>query len=52
LAGVEDFPLAKKTYRAACERLPGASITLRQRARVIEDSRQTRIAASTDKGRQ
>ena len=24
LAGVEDFPLAMKTYRAACERWPGA----------------------------
>jgi hypothetical protein len=34
--------LATKTYRAACERWPGASITLRQGARVIERSRQTR----------
>jgi hypothetical protein len=34
-------PLA--TYRAACERWPGTPITLRQGARVIEDSRRLRV---------
>jgi hypothetical protein len=38
LAGVEDFEIAMATYRAACERWPGAAITLRQGARVIEDT--------------
>jgi len=42
LAGVEDYQLALATYRAACERWPGTPITLRQGARVIEDSRWTR----------
>ncbi len=27
LAGVEDFEIAMATYRAACERWPGAAIT-------------------------
>jgi hypothetical protein len=44
LAGVEDFEVAMATYRAACRRWPGAAITLRQGARVIEDSRQKRFA--------
>ena len=53
LAGVEDFQLAMATYKAACERWPKAAITLRQGARVIEDSRRTRIAARwPDTGRQ
>ncbi len=30
LAGVEDFELAMATYRAACQRWPNATITLRQ----------------------
>ena len=51
LAGAEDFNLAMATYRAACERWPKAAITLRQGARVIEDSRRMRIVWS-DKGRQ
>jgi len=34
------------TYRAACERWPGTSITLRQGARVIEDSRRLRVVSS------
>ena len=51
LAGVEDFTLALATYKAACERWPKAAITLRQGARVIEDSRRTRLVWS-DKGRQ
>jgi hypothetical protein len=37
----EYTPLA--TYRAACQRWPGISVTLRQGARVIEDSRRLRV---------
>jgi hypothetical protein len=36
LAGAEDFKVAMATYRAACERWPGRTITLSQGARVIE----------------
>jgi hypothetical protein len=39
VAGVEDYHVALATYHAACERWPGTPITLRQGARVIEDSR-------------
>jgi hypothetical protein len=39
LAGVEDFDLAMATYR-----WPGAAITIRQGARIIEDSRKRRLA--------
>jgi hypothetical protein len=39
IAGIEDYQVALATFRAACERWPGAPITLRQGARVIEDSR-------------
>jgi hypothetical protein len=42
VAGVEDYQVALATYRAACQRWPGAPITLRQGARVIEDSRHLR----------
>jgi hypothetical protein len=42
VAGVEDYQVALATYRAACERWPGTPITLRQGARVIEDSRRLR----------
>ena len=42
LAGVEDYTLAMATYRAAIERWPNTLITLRQGARVIEDSRRLR----------
>jgi hypothetical protein len=52
VAGVEDFQVAQATYRAAVERWPGAAITLRQGARVIEDSRRTRFASWADKGRE
>jgi len=38
LAGVEDYQVALATFRAACERWPNTPITLRQGARVIEDS--------------
>ena len=50
VAGVEDYQLALATYRAACERWPGTPITLRQDARVIEDSRRTRMASWSGKG--
>ena len=45
LAGIEDLELAQAAYRAACERWPGANITLRAGERVLEDSRQLRTAA-------
>jgi len=34
---------ALATFRAACQRWPGTPITLRQGARVIEDSRRLRV---------
>jgi hypothetical protein len=43
IAGVEDYQVALATYRAASERWPGTPITLRQGARVIEDSRRLRV---------
>jgi hypothetical protein len=39
VALVEDYKVALATFRAACERWPNTPITLRQGARVIEDSR-------------
>jgi hypothetical protein len=51
VAGIEDYQVALATYRAACERWPGTPITLRQGARVIEDSRRVRLAWS-DKDRE
>jgi hypothetical protein len=51
VALVEDYKVALATFRAACERWPNTPITLRQGARVIEDSRSLRLAWS-DKGRQ
>src|SRR5215472_3072452 len=51
LAGVEDYTLAMATYRAAIKRWPNTPITLRQGARVIEDSRCLRLA-ETNKSRQ
>jgi hypothetical protein len=50
VAGIEDYQVAFATFRTACERWPGAPITLRQGARVIEDSRHTRLAAWTEPG--
>jgi len=38
IAGVSDSQVAVETYRAAVNRWPGAKITLRNRARVIEQS--------------
>ena len=46
VAGVEDYQVALATYRAACERLPGTPITLRQGARVIEDRRRLRVVST------
>jgi hypothetical protein len=42
-AGIEDYQVARATYRAACERWPGTPVTLRHGARVIEDSRRLRV---------
>ena len=42
VAGLDDFEVAEATYRAAVARWPTARITLRQGARVIEDSRRLR----------
>jgi glutamate synthase domain-containing protein 1 len=44
VAGVDDLMVAKATYQAACKRRPGECITLPQGARVIEDSRENRLA--------
>ena len=38
IASVSDYLVALETYRAAVKRWPGAKITLRNRARVIEQS--------------
>jgi hypothetical protein len=46
VAGVEDYQVALATYRAACLRWPGTAITLRQGARVFEDSRRLRVVSS------
>jgi hypothetical protein len=40
------FDLAVETYRAACLRWPGAAITIRQGAQILEDSRKRRLALS------
>jgi hypothetical protein len=39
IAGSEDLMVAVAAYEAACRHWPGETITLRQGARVIEDSR-------------
>jgi hypothetical protein len=44
VAGGEDYQVALATFLAACERWPSTPITLRQGARVIEDSRRLRLA--------
>ena len=46
VAGIEDYQVALVTYRAACQRWPSIPITLRQGARVIEDSRRLRVVSS------
>jgi hypothetical protein len=48
LARVEDYQVPQTTYRAAVERWPGGAFTLRQGARVIENSRRTRFASWAD----
>jgi len=47
VADVEDYQVALATYHAACERWPGTPITLRQGARVIEDSRRLCVASGS-----
>ena len=44
VAGIEDFQVAQATFEAACKRWPGETITLRQGARVVEDSRKVGFA--------
>ena len=43
LAGAEDYILAEAVWQAAIERWPGATIILRQGARVVHDSRRPRV---------
>jgi hypothetical protein len=43
LAGLENLIVARAAYRAACERWPNARITLRQGARIVEDSRRRQL---------
>ena len=38
VADIDDLTVAKAIYEAACKRWLGANITLREGARVIEDS--------------
>src|SRR2546429_8045841 len=51
VAGIEDYQVALVTYRAACQRWPGIPVTLRQGARVIEDSRRLRRVSSQEERR-
>ena len=44
VAGSEDLMVAMAAYEAACRHWPGETITLRQGARVIEDSRKVGLA--------
>jgi hypothetical protein len=43
VAGIDDYQVALATFLAACQRWPGTPVTLRQGARVIEDSRRLRV---------
>jgi hypothetical protein len=43
IANMNDLELAMAAYEAACKQWPGEIITLRQGARVIEDSRQNTL---------
>ena len=43
VAGIEDLEVAAAAFRAACHRWPSETITLREGARVIEDSRKFRL---------
>jgi hypothetical protein len=44
VAGIEDLMVAMAAFEAACRHWPDETITLRQGARVIEDSRKERLA--------
>jgi len=44
LADIDDLIVARATYEAASERWPNDRVTLRQDTRIIEDSRQNRVA--------
>ena len=44
IAGSEDLMVVMAAYEAACRHWPGETITLRQGARVIEDSRKVGLA--------
>ena len=44
LADIDDLIVARAIYEAAFKRSPGERITLRQGARVIEDSRKTSVS--------
>jgi hypothetical protein len=44
IAGIEDYQVARAAYEAAMLRWPGEVVTLRQGARVVLDSRRTRLA--------
>jgi hypothetical protein len=44
IAGIDDFEVAEATYQAAVARWPKAIIILRQGARIVHDSRRSRIA--------
>jgi hypothetical protein len=44
VAGIEDFELAVAAYEVACKGWPSEPIMLRQGARVVKDSRKTRVA--------
>ena len=44
VAGIQDFQVSQATFEAACKRWPGETITLRQGARIIEDSRKIGFA--------
>jgi hypothetical protein len=52
IGGLDDLEVASAAYEAACKRWSREPITLRQGARVIEDSRRIRTASWADKGRQ
>jgi len=43
IAGIDDFEVAKATYRAAVARWPAARITLRQGARMSEEKLDRRV---------
>ena len=44
VAEIDDLTVAAATYKAACDRWPDDSLTLKQGSRVIADNRRTRLA--------